>query len=165
MEDKLKFIFSNVVEWLKFAEAKLAGIIVFNGAVIIGIMQTTVDLPSFNISIKHAIYFLLFGNLFSLIISLFGLSPMSKRLKLKGKLITEDDNLLYYSDIIKYTPEKYLSVLEDKYKLKRESTMESDLAEQIIQISKIAQKKYEYFRFCIIFTTGTFLAGLIVLLL
>lgn len=40
MEERLKFIFANVNEWLRFAEAKNGVLVAFNGAAIWGTLQS-----------------------------------------------------------------------------------------------------------------------------
>ena len=59
MEDKLKDIFENVNNWLKFAEAKNATIVAGNGLLIFGICRLLKD-TSINEWILYYIYFVIF---------------------------------------------------------------------------------------------------------
>jgi hypothetical protein len=63
MADKLKDIFENVNNWLKFAEAKNATLIAGNGLLIFGVLKTIHEV-NINIYLLYYIYFCLI--LFSL---------------------------------------------------------------------------------------------------
>lgn len=44
MKDHLEYVFSNVNDWLKFAEAKSATLLAVNGVVLFGILRLVNDL-------------------------------------------------------------------------------------------------------------------------
>jgi hypothetical protein len=65
MNEDLKFAFTNVNEWLKFAEAKIAGLLALNIASIIGILQA--DNSNFSEFVWCKVLLLLFFCLSSII--------------------------------------------------------------------------------------------------
>ena len=74
MKDELNRIFSNVNDWLKFAETKNAGLVVFNSAAIFGIMQA---FPAENTFVVFKwLMILLFG--ISICISIYTFLPVLK---------------------------------------------------------------------------------------
>lgn len=62
--------------------------------------------------------------------------------------ISDKDNLLYFSDIAKYTPLAYLNALKDKLELKDSAFTgyQKDFSNQIIVNSVIADRKYRAFQ-------------------
>jgi len=152
MKDDLESIFSNVNDWLKFAEAKSATLIAANGLVIFGILRLIqrVDLNLLSKGVL-VIVFLCFAT--SLLFCLSSFVP-SLRLpfELKNNTKSKDDNLLFFADIENYTPREYLKKLEmaiDKSITKPTddySDIESMYAKQIITNSVIARYKFEVFK-------------------
>lgn len=70
MYDKLKDIFTNVNEWLKFAEAKHAGLIVLNSGIVFGIFFVPISLPTwvllFSVVLVVASLYTSFASMFPL---------------------------------------------------------------------------------------------------
>jgi len=154
MENRLKDIFSNVNDWLKFAEAKTGTLLAGNGVIIFGLFRIFKDSDELhNPYISIAIILLslsIFTNLLSLIPSL----------KVPFLLYIEDtkkdDNLLYFLDIAKYTTNDYLKKLDSS--INEFTNFEKYYAEEIIINSKIAMMKYRLFRIAIILTSlGSFI--------
>ena len=171
MEDELKYIFSNVINWLRFAEEKNAALIALNG----GILFATISLISKNTNI---ISFISADNLYSklalfysynfilfvisgLLIALLSFLPQTKVI---GKFVSDspkdDDNLLFYSHIMRYDAKKYLSKLSDSHnqESKTYSKSELDYADQIVINSCIATYKYLHFRVALWFTISAILS-------
>lgn len=151
MDEKLKDIFSNINDWLKYAEAKSATLIAGNGALIWGLVRVS---KSFELN-----YFLSFILLISvllcvasLVVCLLSVIPslsMPWEFKPNGK--TDSDNLLYFADIAKYTPIAFLSTLEAKLGLKPSdhSGYQKDISSQIITNAVIANAKYKNFQIAV----------------
>lgn len=102
MEDRLRDIFSNVNDWLKFAESKNAVIVAFNGAVIFGTLQIVNIKSETNIIIKLYVLTLLLFMILSFITALISFLPRIKlHWLLRNKAIESNDNLIFYGDIVK----------------------------------------------------------------
>lgn len=151
MDEKLKDIFSNINDWLKYAEAKSATLIAGNGALIWGLVRVS---KSFELSYLFNICLLISVLLCvaSLVVCLLSIIPslnMPWEVKPKGK--ADDDNLLYFSDIAKYTPVAFLNALETKLGLQHSeyTGYQKDISSQIIVNAVIANAKYKNFQIAI----------------
>lgn len=149
MEDKLKSIFSNVNDWLKFAETKNALMIPFSGVIIFGALaylKADTGVPAF---VRYYIMNLVIFQGLALTTVLCSFLPQTKIEWLwKNEACQDGDNLLFYGHIKKYDQIKYLEAL---YKANEKSPgnftkMEKDYAAQIIINSKITARKCRYFK-------------------
>ncbi|WP_197473822.1 Pycsar system effector family protein, partial [Oleiphilus sp. HI0066] len=134
MDEKLQDIFSNINDWLKFAEAKSATLIACNGALIFGISRL---INSYEPKGACLIYLIVVAVLCVLSISICFLSiipSLSMPWEKKPSGVSDKDNLMYFSDIAKYTPLAYLNVLKTKLELKdfEVTGYQKDLSNQII---------------------------------
>lgn len=149
METKLKDIFSNINDLLKFAETKTATLLAGNGVIIFGLFRIFKDTSTIhNIFISTVIMLLslsIFINLLSLIPSL--KMPLILYKKSKSK----NDNLLFFGDIVKYSENEYLEKLKNGNKTF--SDFEKYYAGQIIINSVIALKKFRLFLISIYLTS------------
>ncbi len=151
MDEKLKEIFSNINDWLKYAEAKSATLIAGNGALIWGLVRASKSFElGYFLSITILISVLLC--VVSLVVCLLSIIPslrMPWEHKPKGK--QDSDNLLYFADIAKYSPIAYLNALETKLGLtpRDHSGYEKDIASQIITNAVIANAKYKNFQIAV----------------
>lgn len=149
MDDKLKDIFENVNNWLKFAEAKNATLIAGNGLVIFAIAKLLKDLTVHQYLIYYA-YFVIIVLGLSFCIALSSFIP---NIKLPKYLFKEDpeteSNLLFFGSIQKYDERSYLKELKESLDINDEKVIENKFnlmyAQQIIINSKIAMKKYKLF--------------------
>ncbi|MEW8359705.1 MAG: Pycsar system effector family protein [Candidatus Thiodiazotropha sp.] len=147
MNEQLKDIFSNINDWLKFAEAKTGTLLAGNGVLIFGILRiikgSTIP-EALSIYITFAIVLLsisMFLCLLSFVPSLampfvFGTGKPNK-----------DDNILFFLDAAKYTTSEFLIKLAQSKGIESNDFSEHDhfYAEQIISNSQIALKKYKLF--------------------
>jgi hypothetical protein len=167
MKSELKYIFSNVNEWLKFAETKNAALIVFSASIILAILTNITN--NINIILKYYIIICLIFQIISLIISLISFYPTIKisHILCKRNEISEKDNLLFYGNIFKYDEKMYLkSIFNDK--VENTTRFELDLAKQIIINSNITLKKYKFFKLSLWFSISgivTPIGGFLILLL
>ncbi|KPQ19161.1 MAG: hypothetical protein HLUCCX10_03505 [Algoriphagus marincola HL-49] len=161
IEDKLWKIFANVNDWLKVAEAKNAMLIGFNGACIFAASR----IINFTDSLFWC--YLVIGCILlvgSLIISLLTFVPRLADLPFSSYSKTNSENSFFFEYLKTLTKEQ---LLEKHFKRPDEGfpTALQDLAEQIINNSKISSLKYSYFSVAIWFTIGgivTPIIGLIV---
>ncbi len=142
----LEKIFSNINSWLTFAEAKNAAIIAFNIAAIAAFFSGA------DILGKTLVFYLI--NVTMVVaagLALIAFIPNMSNNKKTTDVIEEQDNLLLYSHIAKYTKEKYLIALYKKYfnSIKQESDLskiELDYADEITYNAEITVNKYKWFR-------------------
>lgn len=146
---KLKEIFENVNNWLKFAEAKNATLIAGNGVIIFGIIKCLKDLVDY----PYFIYYLCFVILLLSLSFIIALISFIASIKLPQYLFEEKDNeknnLLFYGSIKNYNKESYLKELTKSLGINDSSILENEFckmyAEQIIINSKITMRKLELF--------------------
>lgn len=154
MEEKLKYIFTNVNDWLKFAEAKNGVLIAFNGAAIFGLLQskssiTNDHLSSYLFCICVPILIMGIG------ISLFSFLPVLKLFfkeidcsdEAKAKRV--EHSVFYFEHVKQFGYEEYLEKLYKAGGLQVPSPLppiEADLSHQIITNAGIAWRKNIAFR-------------------
>jgi hypothetical protein len=151
VDEKLKDIFSNINDWLKYAEAKSATLIAGNGALLFGLSRVmkSYDIPQL---IEYYGYVSMVLCLVSMIICLLSVVPsLSMPWESKPNGVKDSDNLLYFQDIAKYTPISYFGKLATRLGLDEQefSGYQRDLVNQIIINSTIACRKYSYFQVAI----------------
>ncbi len=146
INEELKYIFSNVNDWLKFAEAKNGALLAINVGVIITLygIVTNNDANYYKL-LCIPIMVLLF---ISAIYCLLSFHPMISRLELKNTNLKKNHNIYFFGDIYQMDENKLLDELKNKLGLKDYSPTgaDSDLANQIICNSKIAMQKYNTFK-------------------
>jgi hypothetical protein len=159
MEDKISLVelFTNINRWLEYAEKKNAYIFSFFSLMVIFIPFIEKFTP-IRCLLKISIFCFYIGYLFSLfftVLSIFPITDVSKRIITHGqnKKLKEEDNLLFYGDICKYSLEEYRQKLIQKYNWQLDdSKLNDDLIEQIIMNSTITSNKLFCFKFSVIFT-------------
>ena len=151
-EERLKFIFNNVNEWLKFAEAKNGAILAFNGAAIFAILSYIKKIPV--IINPLLIYLLLATFLISILVNLITFIPILNAL-FKSRIIKSNSlkktklNLVFYRDIAKLSNKDFLNKFYKTYypAIKNEnSSFEQDLSNQIVNNSIITYTKMLLFK-------------------
>lgn len=165
MKDDVKDIFSNVNEWLKFAEAKNAALIAFHLGSIFGaatiITQTecgTIPQP-----ILYYLYSFIILSALGLFFAMFSFWPQTKIEAALSKKIedffhsrtpTTDGNLLFYGYIDECGKNRYLKELCGCYNRQQGSCtkLELDYVEQIFVNSRITVRKYFYFKIALLVT-------------
>ena len=98
---------------------------------------------------------MLFLKVLSLLAALISFIPQLKLPSLKGAVSRKKtDNLLFYGDIARFEPEKYLASLYQANGVKDHeySKFEIDFATQIIVNSQISVRKYKFFQAAILLT-------------
>ena len=153
IENKLVYIFSNVNEWLKFAELKNAGLIAFLIAAISGLLGFIASYQQLNQSLRVGIIFCVAALIISCLVSLSSFLPKVNRLEIiyfheQGEVL-DSDNLLFFCDLAKYDAETLTIKVAKKYfeiDLPNPSKLYTDIAEQIIINSKITMAKFCFFK-------------------
>jgi hypothetical protein len=175
--DNLKYIFANVNEWLKFAEAKNLTLLTINSAIIIGVFQ--IDFAS-NVILKDIIFFINVPSLFaSGIIALISLSPILAKLQkqnnstpiinwVANKIDDESvfENIHYYGYLRILSRDTFIK----QYQLKTGdygefNDFENDLLDQILFNSQITWLKYRLFKFSVFITSISLIIGSLLIII
>ena len=156
-EERLHRIFSNVNDWLKFADTKSSILLAFNGASIFGLMK----MFDFQFIKDHDwthiyIYVALAQLIFSAIWCLICLTPRVTILQRLLSPKTSYPNILFYEYLKTKTG---IDILKELYNTTEEdfTEYEKDLAEQIKQNSIIASSKYSYFTVAVWLTISSYI--------
>ncbi len=149
-ETSLYNLMNTVSDWLKYAEAKNAGLATVSGAAaaaIMGFLGSASDVPKeWFIGLVVAASCFWLSTVAALISFLPRLSPLERALQKQSKP-SNDDNLYFFGDLKKYSPEQLLDALVSKYGLAGVSGSRSalDLAAQVTVNSQIASSKFRWF--------------------
>lgn len=150
MRENLNNIFSNVNEWLKFAEAKNTALLIFSNAMILGILSVLI--PQWDqAGVWLKIYFIqaiVFLVLSTVIVLLSFIPQVKIPLHLHVDEKSEKDNVLFFGSIQKYSAKEYIELLKTKMDITDDNNVkgfELDLAGQIIANSKICMNKFGVF--------------------
>lgn len=153
IETKLLAIFQLVNDWLKFAEAKNAGLVVASGASSAAILTYLSTAQKVQPGWRNWLFTSLFFFMVSGVISLLSFVPRLNRNHWLG-LIPEwgkpndIDNLYYYRDLCKYQSKDLVAKIKSRYALidtSSNSQEACDLAGQIIVNSRITTVKFRMF--------------------
>ena len=152
MEEKIYRINENIQEALRFAEAKNAALITFNGAALYVLIEGREVLPSFAQEFFHILAIvLIIGITLSIIAFLPNMNPAKKQIT---KVTIDEWNerkkfsIFYFGHIRKFGNEEFLAKIYSHYGEKLTEPInkaELDLATQTIIISRITRHKYVFF--------------------
>jgi hypothetical protein len=148
LEEQLERILSHVNRWLEFAEKKNGALLAGNSALILGVLSLVQRTPASSY-LRIYIYAALGLVAAAAVCCLLSFLPQTQMPWLASRRKTsDDDNLLLFSDLADYSPSKVLSALcecigENERELNQ---LHTHYAEQIITNSRIAERKYDYFR-------------------
>jgi hypothetical protein len=150
MKEDLKDIFQNVNEWLKFAEAKHAGLIVLNSGLVFGILTV------YSAFAQHLHWSLIILSLLflgtSIFLTLISLYPRTYKNIISTKKI-KNPNLYFNGSIAQLNIEDFKTEICKTHPEHNFTALEDNLICQIIINSKIASTKYLLFRYAVICTT------------
>lgn len=132
--------------WLSFAEAKNGALIALNIALIVALSSIFDKSP---ICCTICIIIFILSSLFCLYA--FFPNEKSKAENKEAKVKEEKLNLLFYGDISKITTvEKFIELVRKRYNFNVKSgVLEFDIANEIIQNSRITNKKYKLFAYAV----------------
>lgn len=148
MKEHLEYIFSNVNDWLKFAEAKSATLLAANGVVLFGILRLVKDLEMNAVTMLSLFIGCICFSI-SLILCLSSFVPSLTMPWVHKKYNkTVNDNLLFFGHIENYTPSAYLEAVRISCGKEKEDKddYQKMLAQQIITNSVITSYKYSVFK-------------------
>jgi hypothetical protein len=176
MYDQLKDIFENINNWLRFAEAKNAAIVAFNGAIAMGahslLKESSPPLPSWYLWMVVTFVAL---STFCALVSFHPQTKIRRWWKKIGSPLASD-NLYFYGHIEKYSNKQFLQELATALSKDQErnlntaggntktfSRSEINLAEQIVTNSQIASRKYVLFKVALFFLMSALFTPIVAL--
>jgi len=148
--ETLKYIFTLMADWLKFAETKNAAIIAFNGSVLLALVGLSTTIFNFHGCFQLAFLSLFIGNFVSLLCALWAVRPRINPDTQRNKKYQETDNVLFFGDIYNFREEEYLKALKDKHEIKDIDPTKPlflSMAKQIIVNAEITKIKFNCFWF------------------
>lgn len=142
MKDELKYIFGNVNDWLKFSEAKHAGIIVLNSAIIIGVLSSS----NFPFE-KWSTIISLTAISISILASLIAQFPVTTNFLIRYENL-KNPNIYFFGDLAKIKMTDFISNFQKSYPEFKPTESDENIINQILINSKITSTKYKIFKFC-----------------
>lgn len=159
VKEDLKEIFKNVNDWLKFAEAKNAGVLAFSSGLIFIFLKLQINETNLFLLITY--YGLITTSILAIILIFISLSPILNNLFNSNDRIKAggNKNLYFFGHLMTFnTSEEFLKYLYYKNGSKyHKNEFEEDLANQIITNSRITDRKYKIFKMIL----NTYLYGFI----
>lgn len=144
MYDKLKDIFTNVNEWLKFAEAKHAGLIVLNSGTVFGLLTIQSGMPGWVLML--AVFFV-GASLYTSFASMFPLTLKG----IEDKKDFDQINVYFSGDLARLGKDDLKQIMLKQMKIQHTfDGMEEDLIQQIIANARVAARKYFLFKVALI---------------
>ena len=169
MEDRLNGIFSNINDWLRYAEPKSAALLATNGLVIFGIVRVIQSQEHMNTILFYYLNLVIVQLIISACLLLISFSPSLQIpwLFKPSNIDEKNDNLLFFAHITKYTPRKYLDslVIASEEKSYNCSNIELMIAKQIIANSTIAMRKFSIFNIAVWLTISAFITPIVMYLI
>jgi hypothetical protein len=141
---ELKYIFANVNDWLKFAEAKHGGLIVLNAGLIIGILSSYSNIQNFIFKPAVLIGVISFG--ISVFLSIISQFPVTQNI-LYRRMTIQNPNLYFFIHLSNIDNNTFLDEFKKVEKDFNPSKFDSDLINQILVNARIAQSKFSFFKF------------------
>ncbi len=142
--NELKFIFANINEWLKFAEAKHAGLVVFNSGLIIAILANITALKPFVYKETIIIGIICFG--ISILLSILSQFPLTQNFFKDIKNI-ENPNLLFFGSLSHLNNEAFIKEYKKENEAFKLTSMNNNLINQILINSRITSSKFSLFKY------------------
>ncbi len=147
MDQELKYIFSNINECLKFAEAKHAGSIIFNSALLIGVTSNYNDIVSHLFEPALLVGVTLLG--LSIGLSLLSQFPVTSNSFYNQKPVL-NPNLYFYGDLSKIDEAFLIAEIKKLDNEFNTTKFQSDLINQILVNSRITKSKFIFFKVAVV---------------
>ena len=158
--DQLRIIYSDNNQLVLFAEAKNAGLIALNVAIIIGIATIYSGGPPLWSFLWWAITYVIALNVLAAVIALSALGAQKLPRELDSTA-TPDDNYLFFGTVSHLSAEALLEGVKNKYTLASQApALELDQARQAVIIAQIATRKFTRFNYALAFTMSSLVSPL-----
>lgn len=157
MEEKLDKIHSQVNELLRFAEAKNAGLLAFNGIIIVeGLKNLYEHQESLKCWVIILLFYIVILNTASFLLCLASLFP-NRRTIIEQSTNKNLSNPLFFGTIATLNDTEYLEQLKTKYSLAPQNEAYClDIIKQLIVQSQILVRKLNSFKIASLFTFCAF---------
>lgn len=151
MREELKYIFTNINDWLKFAEAKHGALITFNVATIFGIFQIIEKLSDKEQFYQVAFIFVIALLMASILVSLYSFIPITRP---KPDCMSKEDferkseglNILFYKDVHNLNCHQVIELMKlNLGESKDVNGFDEKLATQIVNNARISYQKFSLF--------------------
>jgi hypothetical protein len=157
-KSELKYIFANVNEWLKFAEAKHGGLVVLNAGLVVGILSSYSNIQNFTNKTTLLIGMICFG--ISVFISIISQFPVTQNLFYNKKDIAKP-NLYFFGNLSCLDNNSFIAEYQRTDIEFKPTKFDTDLINQILVNSRITQSKFTLFKIASYITAfGSGLIGL-----
>lgn len=176
MLEEIQKIYNDVSEWLKFLEAKHAGLFAVWTAMFIAII-TIDDFWNIDIFIRTAVIIII---LIGITINLLSFVPFLNRVlflkkKCYEKYKKNKNNMIFYQSIfvstyseenkIQDSIEKYKQILSESFPQEPDGKIINDYIKQIIQVSEVAAIKAYLFNIATTYTFIIIIGGIVMLII
>ncbi|MBL7841927.1 MAG: hypothetical protein JNJ75_17400 [Cyclobacteriaceae bacterium] len=152
MEERLKFIFGNVNEWLRFAEAKNGVLIAFNGAAIWGILQSFTGIQQLSACLTIPVSIFMCCAFVGIVVSFFSFMPaltLSREVVAKiDKKLVQEKSVVFFRHIGDFNADEYFKLVEMRSEQSQSKSINPyhlDLASQIVANARNTWLKYKMF--------------------
>ena len=157
-KSELKYIFANVNEWLKFAEAKHGGLVVLNAGLVVGILSSYSNIQNFTNKTTLLIGMICFG--ISVFISIISQFPVTQNLFYNKKDIA-NPNLYFFGNLSCLDNNSFIAEYQRTDIEFKPTKFDTDLINQILVNARITQSKFTLFKIASYITAfGSGLIGL-----
>lgn len=143
-KSELKYIFGNINEWLKFAEAKHAGLIVLNVALVVGILSSYTNIQNCLFKPAILIGIICFG--ISIFLSLLSQFPVTQNIFYNIKII-QNPNLYFFGHLCHLDKTALINHLKNVENNFIPNKFDEDLINQILVNARITQAKFGFFKY------------------
>lgn len=150
MKQILKYIYSQLFEYLKFAETKNSIAITLSSAVIVFAVTFISEQDMIVVYISSLSIALC---LIAIVLSFLGITARHKNISHTDRH-KKQYNLMYYKDILTFSIDSYSKTVKKDYHLPRGYEIDNqdlDLCKQIISTAKSVNSKFSYFNFSLLF--------------
>lgn len=155
---ELKYIFANINDLLKFAEAKNGGLIVLNAGLVVGILSSYSSIQNFIYKPTILIGIVFFG--ISVFLSIISQFPFTQNV-FYNKATVQNPNLYFFRHLSRLDNKTFIEEYKKVDPGFIPSKFDTDLINQILVNARIAQTKFSIFKFASYLTAfGSGLIGL-----
>lgn len=143
-KNELKYIFANINDWLKYAEAKHGGLIVLNAGLVVGILSSYTNIQNFTDKTTLFLGIICFG--ISVFLSIISQFPVTQNV-FNNKKSVQNPNLYFFGHLAHFDN---LTFIEEFKKIDDNfspSKLDTDLINQILVNARITRAKFGFFKF------------------
>ena len=141
---ELKYIFSNINDWLKFAEAKHGGLIVLNAGLVVGILSSYTNIQAFIFKPTILIGVICFG--ISVFLSIISQFPVTQNIFYNKKEV-QNPNLYFFGHLSHFDDQTFIDEFKKVDNNFSPTKFDTDLINQILVNARITQAKFSFFKY------------------